>query len=528
MDAKLPVVIVVEGVSSRLEAISSAITSFDYGRLGREFELIGLDCFESLRDWHVRNLDRFVSAVVIGVDFTGVEDERKLVGYPELNYPVPRDFNAREFQGLIIYALMRETGIDPIVPVLLLSRDADDERMRRFHHFMLYPAQGLCHLVSVPPDRADLEPLAERVDAFAMRLLDEKRRAEWRAKHRMVVGRSRRMVFLAHEIERLGPADSVVLILGQPGVGKELVANALHRCSLRCVPDDPVRGLPCAVNIAALDRNLIESELFGHVRGAFTGSTGDREGVFEYGNGSTVFIDEIGDISPEVQLKLLRTIENRRIRRVGSSSEIPVDMRVIAATNRTIDELVVSFRPDFYSRVVQQCLPVPSLIDRWQDETPAVVESDVREFFSFVAAERNASPRRPRPIEVDEGAARFVHQLVGEYISGDNDVFRGNFRTLRALLEQAWERAQYDGSAAVSVGHVISTIGVMRFLGQRAPRPERRQTLEGLVGSLSIKAIEKHAIIEALERSGNNITRAAEMMSLHRDTLRRRIAEYGI
>jgi DNA-binding NtrC family response regulator len=523
-----PALLIVEGLRDRSRALERCLREHDGGRLADEFELVQLDCFEALRDWYALNPGRFVSIILQGVDFTGVKDESKLVGYPQLKYPVPKDFDPCAYQGLVIYALLRETGIDPLVPVLFVSHAPDTPQAQRFYSFMLYPAQGVCQFVHVPPGPDGLGVIARRADAAAMRPLDDERRAHWRRTHRMVLGRSRKMVYLGHEIERLGPADSVVLLLGKPGVGKELAANALHRCSRRFVAGDPLREYPTAVNIAALDRNLIESELFGHVRGAFTGSVADREGVFESGSGSTVFLDEIGEIGNEVQLKLLRTIENHRVKRVGGSHEIPVEMRLVAATNRTIDELVLSFRPDFYSRVVQQCLPIPSLVERWQDENPAVVEADLREIFEFVVENKNSGPHGPRPLAVDDGAIRFLHQLVAEYVNGENDVFGGNVRTLRAALEQAWERAQYDGSATVSVGHIISTVGVLRFMSRRDAPPERRQTLERVVGSLSMKAIEKRAIIEALERCENNITRTADLLGVHRDTLRRRISDYGL
>ncbi|MFO7638747.1 MAG: sigma 54-interacting transcriptional regulator [bacterium] len=529
MTDRQPAVLVVEGLKARSQALLDCLRGYDGGRLAREFEFVELDCYAALRDWYEENPDRFVSLILQGVEYTGVADTRKLVGYPELRYPVPKDFDARAYQGLVIYALMRETGIDPVVPVLLVSREPETQQAQRFYNFMLYPAQGVCHLLHAPGEADALESVAERADANALRPLDEKRRRHWRSFHKMVIGRARKMVCLAHDIERLGPGEAVVLILGRPGAGKELVANALHRCSRRFRADDQFRAYPSAVNIAALDRNLVEVELFGHARGAFTGSFGERPGVFEFGNGSTVFLDEIGEIGREIQVKLLRTIENRRVRRIGSTAEVPVDIRVIAATNRPVNDLAVAFRPDFYTRVVQECLLVPTLVERWQGETEQVIEADLREIFQFLVDEWNAGPQRVRRLGIDDGAVRFLLQLAAEFVRGENTVFNGNVRSLRAVLEQAWERAQYDGSKLVTVGHIMTTVSVQRFIDRTEPEtPVGRQTVGSIVGSLNMKAVEKRVIIEALERSGNSYTQAAELLGLHRDTLRRKLNEYGI
>ena len=523
-----PVVLIVEGFHDRFEELFNCLNDFDGGYLVREFEVIHLDCYAALKYWYSVNPGRFVSVVLQGVDFTGLVNTDKLVGYPELRYPAPKGFDARKFQGLVIYALMRENNIDPIVPVLLVSREPRTEESELCHSFMVYPAQGVCHIMHVPDEASGLAAVAERVNAIALRPLDDARRCHWREVHKMVVGRSRKMTFLVHEIERLGPGDSIVLLLGKPGVGKELVANSLHRCSPRFVADDELREFPAAVNIAAIDRNLIEVELFGHARGAYTGSVGERPGVFEFGCGSTVFLDEIGEIGPQIQLKLLRTMENHRVKRIGSPSETPVDMRLIAATNRTIDELAESFRPDFYSRVVQQCLPIPSLAERWQDEAESVLEADLHELFGYCVEARNAGPRQPRRLGVDDGAVRFLRQLVIEFIQGDNDVFQGNMRTLRAMLDQAWERAQHDGSQVVTVGHILSTISVLRFMERgREPVTTRARSLESVAGCLKMQVIEKLAITEALVHSRGSATEAAEILGLHRTTLRRKMTEYG-
>ncbi|MEO0078287.1 MAG: sigma 54-interacting transcriptional regulator, partial [candidate division WOR-3 bacterium] len=311
------------------------------------------------------------------------------------------------------------------------------------------------------------------------------------------------------------------------GVGKELVANALHRLSSRF--DKELNRYPLTVNMAALDKNLIEDELFGHDRGAFTGARDERAGILESADGSTVLLDEVGELDRETQTKLLRAIEYRRVKRIGSSRETEVDIRIIASTNRTIPELQTRFRPDFYARLVQHCIPVPSLRERWKDEPPAVIEHDVDELFDFVIEQMNRDPRHKRQLTLERATSRFVHQLVQQYVDGDNSLFDYNVRTLRNVVERAYERAQYDGSSQISLGHVMPTLGIVRIMNLRAEaQPDSRTRLEQVVGSLDLRTVERCAIIEALAKTGHNQTQAAELLGIHRDTLRRKMAEFNI
>jgi transcriptional regulator with GAF, ATPase, and Fis domain len=365
----------------------------------------------------------------------------------------------------------------------------------------------------------------------------------------LVIGRARKMAFLAYEIERIGPSDATVLLLGGPGVGKELVANALHRCSYRYVENDPGREYPLTVNMAALSPNLVEDELFGHQRGAFTGATGERAGILESARGSTVFLDEIGDIGQETQVKLLRAMEYHRIKRVGSSREMSIDMRIIAATNRTVPELQTRFRPDFYGRLVQHCIPVPSIRERWENEPGDGVEADIEDLAQFIIRTMNASPRHKRHLGIERTAVKLIRQVVQQHVDGSEDLLDGNIRTLRNIIERAYERAQYDGSAEIGLGHVMPALGMVRLLNAQTPRPSVPEpgqqgpaagpdatppsttdpyALHNLVGTLNLEDIERRAIKEALEKTGNNQTHAAELLGIHRDTLRRKMAEHDL
>ncbi|SDZ24591.1 nitric oxide reductase transcriptional regulator NorR [Pseudomonas sp. NFIX28] len=208
---------------------------------------------------------------------------------------------------------------------------------------------------------------AERIERLALRAEDEHQRAEvYRqasGQNREMIGQSKAHKRLLEEIGLVGGSDLTVLITGETGVGKELVAQAIHAASPRA--SKPIISLNCA----ALPDTLVESELFGHVRGAFTGATSDRRGKFELANGGTLFLDEVGELSLAVQAKLLRVLQSGQLQRLGSDQEHQVDVRLIAATNRDLAEEVRSgrYRADFYHRLSVYPLLVPALRDRGRD-----------------------------------------------------------------------------------------------------------------------------------------------------------------
>ncbi len=521
-----PIILVVSDQRERFEGLLHHLRSRDGGRLHEKFNFEYLECYAALKNWYYHNRGRFVSLIILDVDFSEVRDERKLLGYPEVRYPVPKDFDPRAFQGFLIYASLRSNDIDRIAPVVFIANPAQLSDAQRFSEFVVYPGYGSCSFVQESPTKQAVwyEKVAKSIDVLALQPLEEDARGLWRTGDDMVVGQSRKMAYLAHEIERIGRSDAIVLLLGKPGVGKELVANALHRRSHRHSDKDLTRQLPLCVNIAGLGRNLLEDELFGHERGAFTGAISERKGIFETARRSTVFLDEIGDIYKEIQLKLLRAMEYHRIKRLGSSTEVEVDIRIIASTNRSVEELQLRFRPDFYSRLVQHCIMVPSLKERWENEHAKVVERDIDEMSRFVLEEMNKNPRHERKLQMDRGAVKFLYQLVAGYIDGNNNIFEGNIRTLRNIVERAYERAQYDGSPAVSTGHVISTMGIIHFMSTQASASDRG-SIEQSVGSLNLRTLEHKAIAEALNKCSGNQSKAARVLGIHRDTLRRKLSE---
>jgi transcriptional regulator with GAF, ATPase, and Fis domain len=545
-----PVILVVDDLATSYESLVSSIGRYDGGRLAREFDYIHLDCFSALRQWYSRNRSRFVSLIVQDVDFSHIQDERKLVDYPDILKPLQRTLDIKALQGFLIYGYLRQNNIDRIAPVIFVSCRIGMESTSEFSEFIIRPGYGLCSFVPESAVGDQYYPkIAAAIDALAIRPLTEEQRNHWVNEHHMVIGRARKMAFLAYEIERIGPSDATVLLLGGPGVGKELVANALHRCSYRYVDGDRDRQYPLTVNMAALSSNLVEDELFGHQRGAFTGATGERAGILESAQGSTVFLDEIGDIGQETQVKLLRAMEYHRIKRVGSSHEIQIDMRIVAATNRTVPELQTRFRPDFYGRLVQHCIPVPSIRERWENEPGENVEADIEDLAVFVIQLMNASPRHKRRLGIERTAVKLIRQVVQQHVDGSDDLLDGNIRTLRNIIERAYERAQYDGSAEIGLGHVMPALGMVRLLNAQTPRPTAAvpglqdhatapdsgprskpegSPLQALIGSLNLADIERHAIREALQKTGNNQTHAAELLGIHRDTLRRKMTEHDL
>lgn len=523
----LPVILLVDGQEGDFRLLLRCLEHYHEGRLLSEFRFEHVDSHAALKNWYQHNRSRFVSLIIQGLDYSHVRDERKLLDSRDIKYPIPRNLDPKTFQGLLIYASLRHTT-DRITPVVFVASPTQLAGAQRFTNFIVYPGHGSCTFMPGPlNEQPRCIELAERIDNLALRQTTPETRREWQERHEMVIGQSRRMASLVHEIRRGGPSDAIVLLLGRPGVGKELVANALHRLSYRYSAKPPARRLPHAVNIPALDHSLLEDDLFGHERGAFTGAVAERKGIFEVARGSTVFLDEIGDVSHETQLKLLRAMEYHRIKRLGSSDEIVVDMRIIAATNRAVSELQTRFRTDFYTRLVQSCIMVPSLKERWEEEPAGLVMQDVEELAQFVVDQMNRNPRHTRKLSIDTGAIRFLHELVWGFIEGTNTVFQGNIRTLRNIVERAYERAQFEGTPMIRAGQVISTIGLIQFLNTQNPG-RQDVTVEEVVGSLNLDEIERRAITEALKKCDGNQSKAAEVLGMHRDTLRRKILEYKL
>jgi DNA-binding NtrC family response regulator len=298
-------------------------------------------------------------------------------------------------------------------------------------------------------------------------------------------------------IRKVADTDLTVLIRGPSGTGKELVANAIHYRS-------PRRARPLVkVNCAAFSRELVESELFGHERGAFTGATATREGKFEIANGGTLLLDEIGDMPPETQAKILRVLQEKELERVGGNRTIAVDVRVLAATNQDLEARVRegTFRQDLYYRLNVVSVMLPALRDRPGDLPPLI------EHFLAEAAKRLGRPAAPLAPEAYR--ALLAHD------------WPGNVRELEHALEQA--------VALASGGEIrVEDLPIaVRGGDDPAADPAVRGSFKD-AKQLVIERFERRFITEALAKHRGNVSKAAEDMGMYRQHLQLKLAEYGI
>ncbi|MEP7272086.1 MAG: sigma-54 dependent transcriptional regulator [Acidobacteriota bacterium] len=312
-----------------------------------------------------------------------------------------------------------------------------------------------------------------------------------------LVGRSPVMLELYKEIARVAPSRSTVLIVGDSGTGKELVARAVHHHSARA--DGPF----VPVNCGALTETLLEAELFGHIKGSFTGASVDRRGLWEEAEGGTLFLDEIGETSPAFQVKLLRALQEKEIRRVGSNRSIKVDARVIAATNRDLDGEVAAgrFREDLFYRVSVVTLRVPRLRERRSD-IPLLAER-----FRRSAAE-NAG----------RASLRFQEDTVRVLTAYD---WPGNVRELESSVDYAAMRAPGTEIAPEDLPPKLQSDEVR---GKAT-----RSTLSALFDDLpTVDELERRYLLHVLAVVGGNRSRAAEVMGIDRRTLYRMAERFGI
>jgi transcriptional regulator with PAS, ATPase and Fis domain len=519
-----PLIIVVDD----LEAAYLGLINFlkeKAEKVYQNFEFLYCQSYHDLKEWYSKNRGEFVSLIIQDVDYTHLKDSNKLLKKEDCQLSHLEFFDEIALQGFLIYLKIREE-LDRIVPVLFVSLRVGLDYTKEFTKFLVYPGYGKCSFIPTEITGEEYYPtIVRNIENMALLPVTKEKKETWKKYHKMVIGNSRSMAYLVKEIERIAISDATCVLLGASGVGKELVANALHRLSYRYDPEVIHKRAPLTVNIYALDFNLIEDELFGHEKGAFTGAISAREGIFEAANNSTIFLDEIGELPNEIQIKLLRALEYKKIKRIGASSEIEVDVRIIAATNRTIEELRKKLRPDFYSRLIQHCIFVPSLKERYQNENLEVIEKDVKELAEFFINEMNQ--KDSRNLTISPIALKFLTKLVYEYVNGQNDIFESNIRTFRNIVERAYERAVSDGALEIDLGHIISTIGMMRFL---QPKEEKKEvvSLEEVFHTLNLEEIEKQVIKEALKKSNGNLSQAARLLGIHRDTLRRKIQEYNL
>jgi len=333
------------------------------------------------------------------------------------------------------------------------------------------------------------------------RLKIENRRLhrELRSKHKFdsIVGKSAALQRMLAIVERIADTDSTVLVTGESGTGKELVAQALHYNSRRT--DQPL----VTVNCGAIPEELLESELFGHVKGAFTNAVSHREGRFALADGGTIFLDEIGDMSPTLQVKLLRVLQERTFEPVGSSKTETVDVRVVAATHRNLPDLIADgrFREDLYYRLNVLPVEVPALRERPED-----VPLLVHHFLDQARQMRGA-----RVDSISDGAL----QRMVDY------AWPGNVRELENVVERL--------SVLVIDGEIGEEDLPDGFLATPTPRHAGPQVPPtGLDFNETVGALERDLLGQALALTGWNKNQAAQLLGLNRTTLIEKIKKRGL
>jgi DNA-binding NtrC family response regulator len=299
-------------------------------------------------------------------------------------------------------------------------------------------------------------------------------------------------------IRKVAPGTATVLIRGETGTGKELVARALHDNSPR--KDGPFVRVHCA----ALPENLLESELFGHEKGAFTGATSRKPGRVELAHKGTLFLDEIGDITPAVQVKLLRVIQERELERVGGTQTIKVDVRFLAATHRDLEAMVAAkaFREDLFYRLNVVPLRVPSLRERAGD-----IDALARHFCEKFGA-ANGKPA----IKLAPGALEILR----------GHAWPGNVRQLQNLMERLVVLADGEAIRASDVEREL----VPSTQGTRLR--EESAIAQGASLDAHRRGAEREALVTALAQAGNNRTLAARLLNVSRRTLYNKLKEHGL
>jgi DNA-binding NtrC family response regulator len=330
-----------------------------------------------------------------------------------------------------------------------------------------------------------------------------------------LIGSSPPMQELYKSIALVAPTDVPVLITGESGTGKELVARAIHRHSGR--KDGPF--LPICV--AALSPGLVERELFGHVRGSFTGASQDRKGLLELAHGGTVLLDEVGDIAPALQVKLLRAIEHREVTPVGDARPRPTDIRLIAATNRPLAELVATgqFREDLYFRLSVFPIHTPPLREH-RDDIPSLAAHFLRQ------------PRLPNIADL-----HLSKEVLEELHSRP---WVGNVRELRNAIEHAaivarGQPIRAEHLPAASTGAAAEENGdlrdiqerLARWTGQEA-RTESAQAADSPLYDRFLELVEPPLLRAILDQCRGNRALAAQTLGIHRATLRQKLRKYGI
>jgi two-component system response regulator PilR (NtrC family) len=339
---------------------------------------------------------------------------------------------------------------------------------------------------SAPPSHAELEAR-------------QSKRLFQALAHTQIVGKSEKMLEVYRTIGTVAAGESTVLITGESGTGKELVARAIHEASLR------KEGAFLSINCSAFPETLLESELFGYMKGAFTGASANRKGLFEVARGGSVFLDEIGEMTPAMQVKLLRVLQERRLRPLGGSAEVPIDVRVIAATNKDLQSEISrgQFREDLFYRIAVITIDLPPLRERAEDI----------DLLAYHFLRQHAEKTGKRVF----GIAREALRCLESYR------WPGNVRELENTIERAVALETTDQVQLERLPEAVVLNQTLPSGGELFELPRGAFDLQAFVADL-----ERSLISQALKRSDGNQTLAAQLLGLTKPSLRHRIQALGI
>jgi len=438
-------------------------------------------------DYEVRTATKGERAVEL------IEEERPDIVLSDIRMP--------GITGLEVLEAARE--VDPEIAVILMTAQASLQSAMRAVN------EGAYYYLQKPFSNDELLAICSRA-AEARELKKENRslRKEIQRRDRKVgqrpIGKARAFVEVLDLAETVAPTDSTVLISGESGTGKEVVARYIHSLS------DRVEGSFYSVNCGALPENLLESELFGHIKGSFTGAVRDKEGLLVAARGGTFFLDEIGEMSPSLQVKLLRVLQEREVVPVGATEPVPVDVRILAATNRDLEEEIRkgTFRSDLFYRLNVIALHLPPLRER-RDDIPLLA----RHFLDRLVKEHEGGGAADGEAEGGEVRAELSDEAREVLVEYD---WPGNVRELENALERA---------VVVSSG---GTVEVDDLPERVRTEPQPRLVDDSLPPNPSMEIIERAYIQWVLEAEGGNKTKTAEVLGIDPSTLYRKLSRYGI
>lgn len=402
--------------------------------------------------------------------------------------------------GLDLLEMLQEEEID--FPVIMLTADDSAESAIRAMR------NGAADYLNKPFNIEEVKIVLEKLLANS-RLKQEVeylKKSTTASLGRTFIGESAIIRKLLDDACRIATAGvQSVLITGRSGTGKEVLARNLHYWRFGERKD--YESVPyIAINCTALPENLIEGELFGHVKGAFTDARSDKKGVFELADGGTLLLDEIGDMRPELQGKLLRVLEERTVRRIGGKVDLPIDVNIIAATNRDLTKAVADglFREDLYYRLTSFSIYLPTLQER-DDDVILLTRHFLQNF---------ASKYSKKPI-------KYISREAENILKSYN--WPGNVRELRNVIERS---VVMENTDTLNVEHLPHNIGGK----QQGTFVDRRKRFQAIIpdDGISLEDVEKAYIKLAMERTDNNMTKAAKLLRVSYDTLRYQVKKYDL